>query len=167
MPDRDPISRLLYLNTKTYLPDDLLVKADRMSMANSLEARSPFLDHELVQFAADVPVDLKLRGMTTKWILKEALRGLVPDEIIRRPKHGFGVPVGRWFRTDLAGYVRETLLSRRALERGYFREDGLRWLLDQHQAGKRDFGHQLWTLLTLEVWHQVFVDRQVEIGYAV
>lgn len=156
----DSISQLLYLNTKTYLADDLLVKADRMSMAHGLETRSPFLDHELVQWAARLPVDLKLRGTSTKYILKRALRGLVPDDIIDRPKHGFGVPVGRWFRADLSGYVREMLLDRRALDRGYFRPEGLRWLIEQHQTGRRDFGHQLWTLLTLEVWHRVFIDKQ-------
>lgn len=158
--DMDPISQLLYLNTKTYLADDLLVKADRMSMAHGLETRSPFLDHELVHWAARLPVDLKLQGTSTKYILKRALHGLVPDDIIDRPKHGFGVPVGCWFRAELSGYVRETLLGRRALDRGYFRPEGLRWLIEQHQTGRRDFGHQLWTLLTFEVWHRVFIDRE-------
>lgn len=158
--DTDLISQLLYLNTKTYLADDLLVKADRMSMAHGLETRSPFLDHELVQWAASLPVDLKLRGTSTKYILKRALRDLVPDDIIDRPKHGFGVPVGRWFRADLSGYVREMLLGHRTLDRGYFQPEGLRWLIEQHQTGRRDFGHQLWTLLTFEVWHRIFIDRE-------
>jgi asparagine synthase (glutamine-hydrolysing) len=156
----DSISQLLYLNTKTYLADDLLVKADRMSMAHGLETRSPFLDHELARWAAGLPVDLKLRGMSTKYILKRALRGLVPDDIIDRPKHGFGVPLGRWFRADLAGYVREMLLDRRSLKRGYFRPEGLRWLIEQHQTGRRDLGHQLWTLLTFEMWHRMFIDKE-------
>ncbi|MFQ6014042.1 MAG: asparagine synthase (glutamine-hydrolyzing), partial [Anaerolineae bacterium] len=158
--DLDPISQLLYLNTKTYLPEDLLVKADRMSMANSLEVRSPFLDQELLQFAAEIPVSLKLNGLTTKYILKKALRGLVPQEIIERPKHGFGVPVGRWFRTELKEYVRQVLLSPTALRRGYFEEESLKWLINQHQEGKRDFGHQLWTLLTFELWHQIFINGE-------
>jgi asparagine synthase (glutamine-hydrolysing) len=157
--DLDPISQLLYVNTKTYLPGDLLVKTDRMSMANSLEARSPFLDQELMEFAAHIPSRLKLRGMTTKYILKRALEGLVPEEIIRRKKHGFGVPVGRWFRTDLKDYVREVLLSPLALRRGYFNEAALRRLIDEHQNGRCDHGHRLWALLTLEVWHQVFIDH--------
>ena len=160
----DPISQLLYLNTKTYLPEDLLIKADRMSMANSLEARSPFLDQYLIQFAADVPASLKLKGLTTKYILKKALRGLVPQEIIDRPKHGFGVPVGKWFRADLKDYVREILLSPEALKRGYFREEGLRWLIQQHQEGKRDFGPQLWALLTFELWHRIFIDGGIDLG---
>jgi len=160
----DPINQLLYLNTKTYLPEDLLIKADRMSMANSLEARSPFLDQDLIQFAAEIPASLKLNGLTTKYILKKALRGLVPQEIIDRPKHGFGVPVGEWFRTDLKDYVRETLLSPEALRRGYFREEALRWLIQQHQEGKRDLGHQLWALLTFELWHRLFIDKDIEPG---
>jgi len=160
----DPISQLLYLNAKTYLPEDLLIKADRMSMANSLEARSPFLDQELIRFAAEIPASLKLRGLTTKYILKKALRGLVPQEIIDRPKHGFGVPIGRWFRTDLRDYVRDILLSPEALRRGYFREEALHWLIQQHQEGKRDFGHQLWALLTFELWHRIFIDREISPG---
>jgi len=159
--DLDPISQLLYLNTKTYLPEDLLVKADRMSMANSLEARAPFLDQHFIQFAAEIPPSLKLNGLTTKYILKKALRGVVPQEIIDRPKHGFGVPVGKWFRTDLKDYVKEMLLSPKALKRGYFREEALRWLIRQHQEGKRDFGHQLWTLLTFELWHRIFIDKEI------
>lgn len=154
----DEIARLLYLNIHTYLPDDLLVKADRTSMANSLEVRSPFLDQELVRFAAAIPSTFKLKGTTTKYILKQAFADLVPPEILHRPKHGFGVPVGRWFRTSWRDYLRETLLSPRALQRGYFSEAGLRWLIDQHLSGKRDFGHALWALLTLELWHQAFID---------
>ena len=129
-------------------------------MAHGLGIHSPFLDHDLAQWAAGLSVDLKLRGTSTKYILKRALRGLVPNEIIDRPKHGFGVPVGRWFRTDLSDYVRETLLGRRALDRGYFRPEGVRWLIEQHQMGRRDFGHQPWTLLTFEVWHRIFIDRE-------
>jgi asparagine synthase (glutamine-hydrolysing) len=155
----DLISQLLTVNAKTYLPGDLLVKADRMSMANSLEARSPFLDHELLEFAARIPSRLKLKGLTTKYIFKKAMKNLVPHEILHRKKHGFGVPVGRWFRTSLKDYVREVLLSPEALRRGYFREEAVRQLLDEHQAGKRDHSHRLWALLTFEVWHQVFLDR--------
>jgi asparagine synthase (glutamine-hydrolysing) len=157
----DPIAQLLTVNMKTYLPGDLLVKTDRMAMANSLEARCPFLDQELLEFAASIPSTLKLKGMTTKYILKRALEGMVPHEIIHRKKHGFGVPVGRWFRTSLKRYVHETLLSPEALQRGYFRESSLRHLIEEHQSGKRDHGHRLWALLTLEIWHRVFIDQKV------
>jgi asparagine synthase (glutamine-hydrolysing) len=118
------------------------------------------LDSELVRFAAAIPSELKLKGTTTKHILKQAFADLVPPEIVHRPKHGFGVPVGRWFRTSWRDYIQEMLLSPRALQRGYFIEAGLRWLIDQHVSGRRDFGHALWTLLTLELWHRAFIDGE-------
>lgn len=155
----DPLSQLLYVNTKTYLSGDLLVKSDRMSMANSLEARCPFLDHQLMEFAASIPANLKLKGLTTKYILKQALEGIVPQQIINRKKHGFGVPIGRWFRQDLKDYLPEILLSHESLNRGYFQPDSLRQLIDEHQSGKCDRAHQLWTLLTFEIWHRLFIDR--------
>jgi len=158
--DSDLIGQLLSVNMKTYLPGDLLVKTDRMTMANSLEARCPFLDHELLEFSCRIPSELKLKGMTTKYILKRALQGIVPQEIIDRKKHGFGVPVGRWFRTSLKSYVRETLLSPGALQRGYFREPTLRRLIGEHETGKRDHGHRLWGLLTLEIWQRMFIDQE-------
>jgi asparagine synthase (glutamine-hydrolysing) len=146
---------------KTYLPGDLLVKTDRMTMANSLEARCPFLDHELLEFACTIPSEFKLRGMTTKYILKRALQGIVPDKIIHRKKHGFGVPVGRWFRTSLKRYLHETLLSPEALSRGHFNERTLRRLIAEHDSGKRDHGHRLWALLTFEIWYRIFIDQDV------
>jgi asparagine synthase (glutamine-hydrolysing) len=145
----------------SYLPGDLLVKTDRMTMANSLEARCPFLDHRLLEFACRIPSQLKLKGMTTKYVLKRALKGLVPEEIIWRKKHGFGVPVGRWFRTSLKHFIRETLLSPETVQRGYFREEAVRMLVDEHISGKRDHGHRLWALLTFEIWHRLFIDREV------
>lgn len=155
---RDFTAQLLDVNLTTYLPDDLLIKADRASMAASLEARAPFLDHELVEFAAGIPVNLKLRGRTTKHILKEAARGLLPDDIIERPKHGFGVPVGRWFRIDLRDYAREVLLDPATLARGYFRPGAVRDLLDAHVQGRRNHGQLIWLLLTFEWWHRLFID---------
>jgi asparagine synthase (glutamine-hydrolysing) len=158
--DSDLIGQLLSVNMKSYLPGDLLVKTDRMTMANSLEARCPFLDHELLEFACTIPSDLKLKGMTTKYILKRALRGIFPDKIIDRKKHGFGVPVGRWFRTSLKRYLLETLLSPDTLRRGYFHEATVHRLIEEHQNGKRDHGHRLWALLTFEIWHRIFIDRE-------
>jgi asparagine synthase (glutamine-hydrolysing) len=157
-PAGDITARLLDVNLRTYLPDDLLVKADRMSMAVSLEARAPFLDHKLVEFTARLPSSLKLRGRVSKYILKRALRGMLPHHIIERPKHGFGVPIGRWFREGMADFVRDTLLSRRALERGYFAEEAVRGIIRAHLSGRRDLGHALWTLLTFELWQQSFFD---------
>lgn len=155
---RDLTARLLDANLITYLPDDLLIKADRASMAASLEARAPFLDHRLVELAAAIPSNLKLRGATTKAILKEAARGLLPDAIIDRPKHGFGVPVGRWFRGELAPYAREILLDPAAQGRGLFRPGAVEALLDEHMRGARNHGQRIWLLLTLEWWHRLFLD---------
>jgi asparagine synthase (glutamine-hydrolysing) len=157
----DSLDQLLAVHAKTCLPGDLLVKTDRMTMAHSLEARSPFLDQELLQFAATIPSNLKLKGLTTKYILKRMLEGLVPRKIIHRKKHGFGVPIGHWFRTIHKEYVCETLLAPDALRRGYFKEEMLRQLIDEHQSGKRDHGHRLWALLTFEMWHRMFIDQEV------
>ncbi len=152
-----PIARLAEANMRSYLPDDLLIKADRCSMAASLEARAPFLDHELAELAAGIPFNLKLKGARSKHILKEAARGLLPAEIIQRKKHGFGIPLGAWLRRDMAP-ARELLLSRRARERGLLDMAAVARLIDEHEAGRRDHNRQLWALLTLEEWHRQFVD---------
>ena len=152
-----PIARLVEANMKSYLPDDLLIKADRCSMMASLEARAPFLDHELAEYAATIPFNLKLKGGNTKHILKEAARGLLPDDIVNRKKHGFGVPLGAWLRQDI-GAAREILLSRRARERGLLDMTVVERLIREHESGARDHNRQLWALLTLEEWHRQFVD---------
>ena len=152
------VDQLLYVNAITYLPGDLLVKTDRMTMAHGLEARCPFLDQELISLVAGIPSALKLRGMTNKYILKQAAERLLPREIVHRPKHGFGVPVGRWFRQELCDYVRDVLLGPHARQRGYFDPAAVERLIDQHQRGQRDWGHQLWTLLTFEVWQRTHLE---------
>jgi asparagine synthase (glutamine-hydrolysing) len=157
--DVEILDRLLYADTTTYLPGDLLVKADRMSMAHSLEVRSPFLDHHVLELAASLPTSFKLRGRTSKWILKRAMRGLVPDEIIGRRKMGFGVPVARWFRGELKDLAFDTLLDGRARERGYFRPEAVAAMLNEHLGGRYDHGHRIWALLVLEMWHREFVDE--------
>ena len=151
------IAGLVEANMRSYLPDDLLIKADRCSMQASLEARAPFLDHQLAEFAASIPFNLKLKGSRTKHILKEAARGLLPDEIIERKKHGFGLPLGAWLRRDIAP-VRDILLSRRARERGLLQMSVVERLISEHETGRRDHSRQLWALLTLEEWQRQFVD---------
>jgi asparagine synthase (glutamine-hydrolysing) len=145
------LSRLLYLNARCYLLDDLLPKMDRMTMAHGLEARSPFLDRELCEYAASLPDDYKRRGAQGKVVLKEALRGLVPDDLLRRPKQGFGLPLGEWFRSDLRERVADTLLDAPRLG-AYVRLDTVRRLWSEHLSGAADRGHALWTLLVLELW---------------
>lgn len=152
------VDRMLDVDTQTYLPDDLLTKMDIATMASSLEARSPFLDHQLMEFAASLPADLKVRGRETKVILRSALRGWVPDEILDAPKRGFRLPLGDWFRGELRGYTRDVLLDARAAGRGYFDQSYVRELLDRHGNGVQDHSQGIWTLLMFELWHREFVD---------
>ena len=149
---------LLSVDQQTYLPNDLLVKVDIASMAVSLEARSPFLDHKVIEFAASLPEKFKLRGLQPKYLLKKIAARLVPREVIYRPKMGFGVPINHWFRGELKGFLREVLLSEKAQKRGLFKSEAVTQLVDAHLTGKRDNSPQLWTLLMLELWFQKFID---------
>ena len=152
------VDAALQADIMTYLPNDLLVKVDIATMAVSLEARSPFLDHHLIEFAASLPEKFKLRGLTTKYLLKKILRKLLPSENISRRKMGFGVPIGHWFRGTMQPFLREVLLSERAVSRGLFKPEVVRSLIDQHARSERDHSHQLWTFLMLELWFQRFID---------
>jgi asparagine synthase (glutamine-hydrolysing) len=145
------LSRLQYLNFRTYLLDDLLPKMDRMTMAHALEARSPLLDRPLVEYVASLPDDFKLRVARGKVVLKQAVADLLPGETVRRRKHGFGVPVGAWFRRELRPMVEDTLLDRPRLGR-WLRVKAVHDVYRDHMSGRGDRGHQLWTLLTLELW---------------
>jgi len=149
----------LYADIHTYLSDTLLPKVDITSMANSLEMRSPYLDHELMEFAARLPANLKMKGLATKHILKKALRTLLPEQVINRPKMGFGVPLDHWFRGELKDMVRETLLSSRALGRGYFRQETIQKILDEQERNRWNWHHHIYNLLMLEMWHRRFIDR--------
>lgn len=152
------VDAALQADILTYLPNDLLVKVDIASMAVSLEARSPFLDHHVIEFAASLPENLKLRGLTTKYLLKRVLKQLLPAENLSRRKMGFGVPIGDWFRGKLQPFLCETLLSEKAVNRGLFNPSEVRRLVEQHTRSERDYAHQLWTLLMLELWFQRFID---------
>lgn len=145
------LDRLLAMNIETYLVDDLLVKMDRTSMAHGLEVRSPFLDTELVEFAMRLPPSLKARGLSLKRVLKSAVADLLPQEILNRPKRGFGVPLDRWFREDLERYT-ESMLGPSARLRAHLRGDALDQVLAEHRAAHGAHGHALWTLLTLEIF---------------
>jgi asparagine synthase (glutamine-hydrolysing) len=154
----DFLDRTLAADVALYLPDDLLVKVDVASMAHALEARSPFLDHELMEFAARLPVDLKIRGGVGKYLLKRALADILPEPVLRRRKMGFGVPLARWFRGELREFVSDTLLGGRALARGYFRPAAVRALVEEHLRGREDRSNHLWDLTMLELWHRTFID---------
>jgi asparagine synthase (glutamine-hydrolysing) len=152
------LDRTLSVDVHTYLPDDILVKVDIASMANSLETRSPFLDHVLMEFAASCPADLKMRGTDGKYLVKRAMEPYLPRDIIYRAKMGFGMPVAEWFRAELKETAYDVLLSSRTLERGYFSREGVFALLDEHVNGGRDHAYRLWALLFLELWFREFID---------
>jgi asparagine synthase (glutamine-hydrolysing) len=152
------LSALQYLDIKNYLPNDILTKVDRMSMAHSIEARVPLLDHKFVEFAATIPPELKLKGVTTKYIFKKAMEGILPNEILNRPKRGFAVPLGHWFRGQLGSFMRDLLLSRASIERGIFNKSYLERLIDMNDRG-RPMDLQLWTLISFELWCRRFIDE--------
>jgi asparagine synthase (glutamine-hydrolysing) len=153
----DDLSRMLYVDTKTWLPDDLLIKADKITMAHSIELRVPLLDHEVMEFAASLPSRLKVKGLQTKVALKAALEGLVPQPILERRKAGFPVPYAAWLRNDLREFVSDTLLSERALQRGLFRREEIERLLATNRNGG-ETSKEIFSLTVVELWHQAFMD---------
>jgi len=156
-PDSDWLSDIQYRDLNHYLPLDILTKVDRMTMAHSLEARPPLLDHRLVEFAATIPSRFRLRDGTTKYLFKQAMRGVLPDAIIDRQKQGFAVPIAQWFRGELAGFARDVLLSKTCRERGIFEPRYLSRLLQLNARG-RNLDLQLWTILSFELWCRRFLD---------
>jgi asparagine synthase (glutamine-hydrolysing) len=152
----DPLSRLLYFDTKTWLVDDLLIKADRMSMAASVELRVPFLDHRVVEYAATIPSRYKLNGLTPKFILKQIVKDRLPQRIVDRKKMGFPTPLENMLKQDLFDYAYETLLSTRSLQRGYFDRGALELLLINHKNGKEQNHREIFQLVVLEEWHRQF-----------
>ncbi len=151
----DPLSRMLYIDTKTWLPDDLLIKADKITMAASVELRVPLLDHMLLEFAATLPSHFKVRNLKTKFILKEVLKNIVPSKILKKKKTGFPVPIQKWLTKDLRKYVEEILLSQEAIQRGYFRKRFIGQLLKDENITNSTM--ELFSLIVLELWHRTFV----------
>jgi asparagine synthase (glutamine-hydrolysing) len=157
---KDPLDRALYVDVKTYLVDDIMTKVDRMSMAVSLEAREPLLDHKLLEFAAAVPTSLKLKNGRSKYLLRRLLERRIPRAIVDRPKHGFEAPIGAWLRGPLAPMVDSLLLDGRLRDRGIFDDGAVAGLWRQHRDGRKDHRHRLWSLVMLELWFRQFVDGQ-------
>ncbi|MCI0546159.1 MAG: asparagine synthase (glutamine-hydrolyzing) [Candidatus Rokubacteria bacterium] len=155
----DPLSRLLYVDLKSWLADDILVKVDRMSMASSLEVRAPLLDQRVIEFAATVPPDLKYHGSTSKYLLKRYLETRVPPSVVHRPKQGFEIPLGAWLRGELYPMAEDLLFSPRARGRGYVQPEAVQRLWARHQRGTRDQAPQLFGLMMLELWQRTFVDQ--------
>jgi asparagine synthase (glutamine-hydrolysing) len=158
------LEKALDADVNMYLPYDLLVKVDIASMANSLEARSPFLDHKVMEFAARLPAHLKLRGGQGKFLLKKAFEPMLPREVLYRKKMGFGVPINRWLRSDLKQPAYDILLDSRTIGRGYFKRPAVQQLLDDHVSMRADHSYRLWALLWLELWHRMFVDKSEVLG---
>jgi asparagine synthase (glutamine-hydrolysing) len=154
----DPMDRVMYVDVKTYLVDDILMKVDKMSMAVSLEARVPLLDHKLLEFAARVPSSLKLRRGVSKYLLRQALYRHVPQTIVDGPKHGFTAPIAEWLRGPLEPLAEGLLLDGRLEDRGLFRTATVRRLWQEHQQGRRDHCHRIWSLVMLELWFRQFAD---------
>ena len=156
------VDRMLEVDVSTYLVDDLIAKIDIATMAHALEARSPFLDHELMQLAASIPAEMKVRGGEKKWILREALRPWLPDDVLDRPKQGFSVPLSSWLRADLRQWAGEVLLDPRTLDRGYFEPRAVQSLLDGHAGGTDGDAKRIWALVMSELWHREYVDAPVQ-----
>src|SRR5215471_615067 len=152
------LDALLYIDSKTYLPGDILTKVDRVSMAVSLEARVPLLDHKLIDFVTRIPASMKMTGLEQKHLFKRAVADLVPEEILTRPKQGFGVPIQQWINQQLRERIRDTLTDARFRDRGIVSRHYTDILLDEHERGRRDHSMALWSLLMLELWYQAFVD---------
>lgn len=152
------LDKLLRCDTLTTLADDFLVKVDIACMSNSLELRSPFLDQEVLEFAASLPEEYKLKNRVNKYILKKAIKPIVPAKNIYRKKMGFSIPVAKWFRGEMKDYLKSNLLSERSLGRGYFNPEEVKSLVETHINGRADNGFKLWSLLMLELWHQKFID---------
>ena len=160
----DLIDKISYTDINTYLTEDLLVKMDIASMANSLEARSPFLDHKLLEFTASIPSNWKLKyGFKTKYILKKTFEKFLPQQIIHRHKQGFGLPIGRWLKEDLKWYVKEIIFSEKFQKRKIFNFSNVKFLVERHFSDKENHGYRIFALLVLELWFRIFVDKEIKI----
>ncbi|GAC1527250.1 MAG: asparagine synthase (glutamine-hydrolyzing) [Chloroflexota bacterium] len=163
-PTRSPIDQVLYLDMKMYMEADILVKVDRSSMGCSLETRVPLLNRTLIETVERLPLDMKLRGFSRKYIFRKALKGILPPEIIDRSKKGFGIPMARWINSELAPLVNELFDEQRIRSDGYFQYAYIRSMLDDHTAGRRDNRMQLWTLMVFQLWHQRYMSARAPLA---
>jgi asparagine synthase (glutamine-hydrolysing) len=167
VPAPDDLSRLLYLDTKSYLVGDILTKVDRMSMLTSLEVRVPMLDHQFVEWVAALPVEWKFRNRTRKYILKKLAERLgVPPALLHRPKQGFALPLQDWLRGELKDKLFGILLEPKTLQRGYFRPAAVRAIVDEHVSGRRNRANVVWQMLMLELWHRNFLESRASASVA-
>jgi asparagine synthase (glutamine-hydrolysing) len=158
-PNNSALRRILYFDQTSWLPDNLLERGDRMTMAASIESRVPFLDHRLAEFVSTLPDELRVRGMKTKWILRESARKLIPERILSRPKVGFRVPVNEWFRNGMRDYLVDHLKGGGSVTRDYYDRKALDVVLADHIKGRHNHEKLLWSLLNLEIWHRQYVGQ--------
>ena len=161
MPVSPKLSRMQYFDTKFYLPEDILVKVDRMSMANSLETRAPLLDYKVVEFAATIPAELQFKDGSGKYILRKMASRFLPGHVFTKPKQGFAIPMKEWFQNELKGYALDMLTSARFSNRGYFKDKNINFILNEHLKGHRDYSMWIWSLLIFELWHQTYLDMDL------
>jgi asparagine synthase (glutamine-hydrolysing) len=154
----DPLNQVLMIDMRLYLENDILVKLDRASMMASLEGRVPLLNNDFVEYATSLPLNMKLRGLRSKFLLKRALRGILPDRILNRPKKGFGIPVAEWFRGPVKEQMLSVLSPERLSREGLFEVGAVRRLINDHLAGRRDNRKELWTLFAFELWHEGYAE---------
>jgi len=155
------INNLLYLDFKMWLSDDVLLKVDKMTMAHSLEARVPFLDKEFIALCSQIPANLKLRGFTEKYILRQSMKGVVPKEIIKRKKHGFNVPIQDWLNNELKGMVAQLLSPAVIKKQGFYNPAYIEKLLTNYKNNPHYYSRQLWVLLNFELWHKIYIESDV------
>ncbi len=153
----DSLNRQLYVDIKSYLVDDILVKVDRMSMAASLEARVPFLDHRFVEFTATIPSRLKLQGKNTKYLLKKAMGDILPPQILNRGKEGFSIPIKNWLKTDLKSLMLEVLEPQKIKREGFFNANYVERLKKEHLSGKENHSHRLWSMMVFGIWQDLYL----------
>jgi asparagine synthase (glutamine-hydrolysing) len=155
----DPLSQMLYIDTRANLPDDLLMVADKTSMANSLEVRVPFLDYRLIEFIESLPPELKLKGMTGKYLHKKAMLKWLPREVVYRKKKGFAHPIAHWLRTSMKPLVDDCLLSSESIAGRYFDQGYIRQMLERDRQGQDQYMRHIYLLLSLELWRRTFLPR--------
>jgi asparagine synthase (glutamine-hydrolysing) len=154
---QDILFKMSYTDLKLALPDDMLTKVDKMTMLNSLEARTPFLDYRLVEYAFNIPSEFKLKGTNGKYILKDTFKDLLPKEIINKQKSGFGVPIGEWFKKELNPLLNETLSDSNLRKHELFNYKYIRSLIDLHISGKQDLTPQIWSLFVFQMWYDIYM----------
>jgi len=157
---KDRVAREQYMEIKSFLVDNVLVKADRMGMANALEVRVPYLDHKFLELCATIPSSMKLKGLTTKYIFKKSMLGLLPKNIVYRKKHGFSFPIKNWLRNELKEYMIDLLHNSEIIKEN-FDIYHLEKLIEQHVRGVQNHSHRLWALMNLELWHRKFIQPEV------